>query len=89
MPDPALAQNTIDIFPNPVQDRFYIYMHSVAASTADIGLYNAVGQLVYSKSVNLINGAEYIEVPTRNLASGIYTVVVRAGKNKFVKKLVR
>ena len=89
VPDPALAQNTIDIFPNPVQDRFYIYMHSVAASTADIGLYNTVGQLVYSKSVNLINGAEYIEVPTRNLASGIYTVVVRAGKNKFVKKLVR
>ena len=89
VPDPALAQNKIDIFPNPIQDRFYIYLHSIAATTADIGLYNAVGQLVYSKSVNLINGAEYIEVPTPNLASGMYTVVVRAGKSKFVKKLIR
>ncbi len=89
VPDPAFGQNIVQVFPNPIQDHFYIYMHKMVASTANINLYNAAGQRVYAKNVNLINGAEYVEVPSQNLPKGAYFLRINAGDFKFVKKLLR
>ena len=89
MPDAAAGQNIIQVFPNPIQDRFTIYMHKLTAATANINLYNAAGQLVYTKNVTLLNGSEYIQVPSQNLAKGIYFLRINSGDFKFVKKLLR
>ena len=77
------------VFPNPVGDHFYIYMRKMVSTTANINLYNAAGQLVYTKNINLINGSEYIEVPSQYLSSGAYFLRINAGEFKFVKKLIR
>jgi hypothetical protein len=61
----------------------------MVATTANINLYNAAGQLVYTKNVNLVNGSEYIEVPSGNLSKGVYFLRIHAGDFKFVKKLLR
>ena len=86
VPDVTAGQNSILVFPNPVQDRFYIYMRNMTSSTANINLYNVVGQRVYSRNITLINGGEYIEVPSRQLASGTYFLRINADNGfKFVK----
>lgn len=89
VPDAAAGQNIIQVFPNPIQDRFTIYMHKMAASTANINLYNAAGQLVYTKNIALLNGSEYVEVPSQTLAKGMYFLRINASDFKFVKKLLK
>ena len=89
VPDATAGQNIIQVFPNPVGDHFYIYMRKMMSATANINLYNAAGQLVYTKNINLINGSEYIEVPSQNLPAGAYFLRINAGDFKFVKKLIR
>ncbi len=87
--DAGVGQNTIQIFPNPIKDRFYIYMRNMASATANINLYNAAGQRVYTRAVNFLNGSEYLEIPSANLPGGIYFLRINAGDFKFVKKLIR
>lgn len=88
--DVSVGQNSVQVFPNPIQDRFYIYMRNMASSTAGINLYDAVGQLVYSRTVPLVNGSEYLEIPSRQLASGVYFLKIWGDNGiKFMKKLVK
>ena len=89
VPDAAAGQNIIQVFPNPIHDRFTIYMHKMTAATANINLYNAAGQLVYTKNITLLNGSEYFEVPSQTLAKGMYFLRINAGDFKFVKKLLK
>ena len=89
VPDAGAGQNTVQVFPNPIPDRFYIYMRNMASATANINLYNAAGQRVYTRVVTLVNGSEYLEVPSANLPAGTYFLRINAGDFKFVKKLIR
>jgi aminopeptidase N len=89
VPDASAGQNIIQVFPNPVQDHFTIYMHKMVAANAVINLYNAVGQRVYTKSISLVNGSEYLEVPSQYLPKGVYFLKINAGDFKFVKKMLR
>ena len=89
VPDAGAGQNTVQVFPNPVPDRFYIYLRNMASATANINLYNAAGQRVYTKAVNFLNGSEYLEIPSANLAKGAYFLRINAADFKFVKKLIR
>jgi len=90
VPDVSVGQNSILVFPNPIQDRFYIYMRNMASTKAGINLYDAVGRLVYSRTVPLVNGSEYLEVPSGKLASGVYFIKIWGDNGiKFVKKLVK
>lgn len=88
--DLSTGPNSIQVFPNPIGDRFTIYLSQVNSPAADIMLYNSLGQRVYTRTVNLLNGYEYLEIPSANLAKGIYTLRILAGKEiKFVKKLLK
>jgi carbohydrate-binding DOMON domain-containing protein len=89
VPDATAGQNVVQVFPNPVGDRFYIYMRKMVAGTASVNLYNALGQRVYTKNINLVNGSEYVEVPSQYLSKGVYFLKINAGDFKFVKKLLR
>jgi aminopeptidase N len=89
VPDATTGQNVVQIFPNPVGSQFYIYMCKMVATTANINLYNALGQRVYTRNLNLVNGSEYVEVPSHYLAKGVYFLKINAGDFKFVKKLIK
>jgi aminopeptidase N len=84
------AQNTVQIFPNPIKEQFYIYLRNFAAPTATINLYNAIGQLIYTQNVTLTNGSEYLEIPSQYLPAGEYNLQIKSGNNfKYVKKLLK
>ncbi len=89
VPDATAGQNVVQAFPNPVGHHFYIYMRKMLSGTASINLYNALGQRVYTKNINLVNGSEYVEVPSQYLSKGVYFLKINAGDFKFVKKLLK
>ncbi|MEO6541667.1 MAG: M1 family aminopeptidase, partial [Ferruginibacter sp.] len=87
--DATPGQNIVQVYPNPVQDHLYISLRKMTGGPAYINLYNAIGQLVLTKKVNLVNGAEYVDLPTQYLSKGAYFLRINAGDFKFVKKMVK
>ncbi|MFZ1370927.1 MAG: M1 family aminopeptidase [Ferruginibacter sp.] len=89
VPDAAAGQNIVQVFPNPINDHFTVYMRKMASASANINIYNAAGQLVYTKNIVLTNGSEYLDVPSKHLPAGTYFLRINAGDFKYVKKLAR
>jgi aminopeptidase N len=90
IPDAVNGKNVVQVFPNPIQSQFYVYLRNFTASSATVNLYSATGQRLYTKTVTLINGSEYIEIPSQNLPAGEYNLQVKSTDGfKYVKKLVK
>ncbi len=83
------GQGIVEINPNPVSDPMQLFIHDFNASAADIRILNSVGQLVYRRQVQLVNGAELLFIPTHHWARGIYQVQVIAGNKKLVMQVIR
>jgi hypothetical protein len=90
VPDVVSGQNIVQVFPNPIRDQFYIYVRNFSSATATINLFNAIGQLVYTKKVTLVNGSEYLEIPSKHLPAGEYNLQIKNTNGfKFSKKLLK
>jgi len=90
VPDVVSGQNIVQVFPNPIKDQFYIYLRNFSSGTATINLFNAIGQLVYTRNVTLVNGSEYLEIPSRHLPAGEYNLQIRTTNGfKLTKKLLK
>jgi aminopeptidase N len=89
VPDATVGQNIVQVFPNPVTDHFFMYFRKMVAPTANINLYNARGQLLYQRTVKMVNGSEYVRLPSANLPAGTYFLRINAGDFKLVKKLLK
>ena len=90
VPDVVNGQNVVQVFPNPIQTQFFVYLRNFVSPSANIILLNAAGQRLYTKNISLINGSEYIEIPSQHLPSGTYMLQVSAGNNfKYAKKLLK
>jgi aminopeptidase N len=88
--DNVSGQNIIQVFPNPVREQFYVYLRNFPVTGGFINLFNAAGQKVYSKRINIQNGSEFLEIQSMHLASGIYMLQVQTDNGvKVTKKLVK
>ena len=88
--DAVSGQNVVQVFPNPVQHQFYIYLRNFTSSNATINLFNTIGQLVYSRNITLSNGSDYLEIPTKNLPAGVYNLQIKTSSGfKYLKKLLK
>lgn len=76
--DIVLAINKVQVYPNPVADRFFIK----GVETANIEIYNTLGSLVKTTQFN----GDAISV--EGLAKGVYFVVISNESMKVNKKLV-
>lgn len=83
------APNSVTVYPNPIQSQLSVLLRNFSTAAADISLYNAAGQLLFTQKTNLVNGSEYVELPTAHLPAGMYTLRVIAGDFKFSKKLIK
>jgi len=82
------GQGSVD-FANPVTDPLNLYFHDFNESSALLTIYNTTGQLIYTRKISLINGAELVEVPSRSWARGVYIIKVTAGSSRFVKRVMK
>jgi hypothetical protein len=84
------AQNVVQVFPNPIQSQFYIYLKNFTAPAVTINLFAATGQLVYTKNATFINGSEYLEIPSQHLPAGAYNLQIKSSNGfNYVKKLLK
>lgn len=75
-------QNTSFIYPNPFQDNFVIDFKGIPSLCY---IYSHDGKLI--KAINLHSGENFIE--TKNLASGIYVIVINEANNSKMKLIVK
>ena len=82
-------QNIVQVFPNPVQDKLFMYLKNYSSLFANIYLCNSAGQILYQKLL-AVNGSEFVEIPCAHLSKGIYFIKAGSGKDLiFVKKIVK
>lgn len=84
-PSLSVADETLKqlkIYPNPVKTNT-IYFNT--GKTLDIKIYDILGKLVTSKTIN--NSNNYVDIS--NINKGIYLVKMTSGKETSVKKLIR
>jgi len=86
---PNTGNGVVEIRPIPATDPFTVYLHDFSSSTARIQVFNAAGQRVYNKQLNLVNGAEYLQLPVNHWSRGMYTIRVDAGNQKVVQQFIR
>ena len=77
----TIEQHSVSVFPNPAKSHFTIQLGDNNGLELDnINIYNSLGQLVKSVTVNIVN--------TSKLSSGIYYVEIVTNKGKTTKKIV-
>lgn len=79
----------VEVYPNPIQQPFTVYLHDFKESKAFLKMYNMKGQLVHQQTITLINGSEIITPAFNNLARGQYILQIRAGDFTFTKTLLK
>jgi hypothetical protein len=83
-----LNNSDITIFPNPAISETVLTIRSETSGSSNIKMFNAIGEIIYTKQVVLNSGANTIKIDTKELASGVYFVIVENGKYSTTKKLV-
>jgi extracellular elastinolytic metalloproteinase len=82
--DEDILENRINIYPNPVTDKFSVTLANLEGEST-VNVYNSLGQIVYDTK-----SSENIHVDVSAFASGLYVVEVinkgRSVKRKLVKQ---
>ncbi len=87
--DNSIPPNTVNIFPNPVGDRFTIQLRNFTSSDIGITLHNSAGQLIWKEEKILVNGSDYFMVDSYQWPKGIYWLTVRSKDFRYVKKIMK
>ncbi len=77
----------IQLYPNPATNSANFDITSKKATSGLVSVYNALGQLVIEKKVNVEAGYNHIELSTEVLSSGVYNLVFSSDLGTHVKKL--
>ena len=79
---------SVQLYPNPIGNQFTVYIRGLNASKASIAVWNAKGQRLYTKQSTLLNGGDYISIPSGTWAAGVYTIRIEAPNGfTWVRKL--
>jgi aminopeptidase N len=88
--EPTTGQNILQVYPNPVGNQFYVYLRNFSTPNAVVQLLNGLGQLVYSRKINFINGSEFIQINSTRFPSGMYELRIITSDGQIVtRKLIK
>jgi hypothetical protein len=79
--------NYFQLVPNPASSEVNIDLHLSKAMNARIGVVNAVGQVIFSQTIEQAE-KQRITLNTSDLANGIYLINLMTEKGMITKKLV-
>ncbi|MCX6199292.1 MAG: GH25 family lysozyme [Bacteroidetes bacterium] len=80
--------SNLNVYPNPTEGTFVLSGEAKNAKQLLVTLYNALGQIVYSKNILLKGETISEEIKVKNLAAGIYNLQLLIDKQAYNKKLV-
>lgn len=79
----------VSIFPNPATDKVAVDFNLNSASNVTINVVDVNGKVVNTNTLNnLSSGTNSTELNVANLASGIYSVVIKSNDSSVTRKLV-
>jgi hypothetical protein len=82
-----IIDNSFIIKPNPSNGAFKVMaLNGGTNQSSLISIYNVMGQLVFTKTVDLSMGVD-TDIELTNVANGIYNLVISNGKTNLTKKI--
>jgi len=75
---------SLNIFPNPANDKITLEVIGTLKSAAAIQLVNVVGQVVYETTTN----KQVVSIFTASLPAGIYSLIYNSGDQRKIEKIV-
>jgi hypothetical protein len=81
----AAAAFDVNVYPNPANGSANIQINGISG-TAKVSMINTLGQVVYSKQVNVSNG-NTVSVDLKDISAGVYNVVIDSATGSVTKKL--
>lgn len=79
------------VMPNPFRDVFTVQYELETETDVRINLYNALGEAVgsFQNTQNQAAGAHQIQVPTQDLANGIYWLQIETKNGRYAQKIIK
>lgn len=85
---PELANERLDIFPNPATDIVNIALNLDGATSVDLTVFNAMGQTVATQYLGTLNGEVSVPFDASRLTAGAYTFRINLGNQVAVKQVI-
>ena len=85
---PALAQS-LSAFPNPVANQLNVQLEVAETTTAELTLYNMVGQPVLQRTIQLGAGVNQELLNVGNLPAGLYSLEINNGSAASRTKVIK
>lgn len=79
----------VNILPNPTTSNFVLEINAINNSKMNIKLMNSIGEVVLSKTPNIIKGLNQVEFELQNQPPGIYFLSINYDNKHFVKKIIK
>jgi hypothetical protein len=78
----------VNLFPNPANSSFNMDINLTTAEKTDITIYNVMGQVVSpTKNYDFSAGENIINIPTDQLSTGMYMVLVSSPSGIYQTKV--
>jgi secreted PhoX family phosphatase len=85
----SLSDKTFEIYPNPVKNILKINFESAKEEAAVLKVYNNLGVVVASKSIQILAGKNETNIDVTTLASGVYHLSVIIDGKKISKSFIK
>ncbi len=79
----------IEVFPNPSHDVFNLSITGYENETVNVGVYNTIGEVLYSESVTSVNGMMKTSFDLSDAPDGIYFIRIFGNDAYTVKKIIK
>jgi hypothetical protein len=79
---------TFSLHPNPAHVSFNLHCELNTPSQISIQIVNPLGQVVWQKVISTIAGEFDLSIPTKDLASGPYSVLLKTEGSTQVQRLI-
>lgn len=83
----AINNVSFEVYPNPTRGETTLKVNAVLAGNANITVINTLGQVVFNKQMDLNVGVNTVQLDAKDLASGMYSILVESNNGSMVKKL--
>lgn len=78
----------LTVYPNPFTDRAIVSFSSIRASVMTEKITSIIGDVVYTKNINVTLGQNTEVINRNNLSTGVYFYTLSDGVSSFTKRLV-
>jgi hypothetical protein len=77
------------VYPNPVKQQATVNITSNTEQRVTLQVYNTLGKIVYSKSVQLFSGNQSINLDMKQLPAGVYSISLIGNDRVITQKLIK